>query len=553
MSQSTTQRSAEEAAVRGLYQQFMDAWNRGSGAELAAVFTPDGDPVGFDGTHLKDRLVIAAHNQRLFDKWLRGTRLVGQVTDLRFLGPDVAVMHAVGGTVMRGKRAPSPERDSIQTLVATRTGGAWHLAASQNTRLRRMSENAETGPRRKRMSTQAFGPKSVSGPVSGWAKAAAYAVPLCVLPSALWRLWALAKGLPPKCRQLMKPWEPWYIVSLSVVSFTAALATVGWCVPGARWCLGGSPSGRSDGSGPCNRHGGRHGRRPDLRCLCLRGVEPDLPLQGATATPGCPPPSEQPGAWVAIASYAPLLAWGPLLVVVTIAYHRRRTHATWHRPTAAAQARGRMTAWVRFAAPSDKLGGQALAGSQPTSVQVAHPDGAVVIHPHQDLQREVERGQRRRDHGRRATRWVPKDQQLRVAQDHPHPLRLAAVVHHEEKLGAGGSDRRREPINGLSDRQRTLPGDDTAGRPRPRRPRIRLRPHVVPPLPVHRSLPYSHLSGARRSRSWWSGSNPAWRAVLPQSAASSGADRTRNATMITAVGIAANCRPQSQSRRLKSR
>lgn len=132
MSQNTTRRSAEEAAVRGLYQQFMDAWNRGSGADLAAVFTPDGDLVGFDGTHLKGRQVIASHNQRLFDKWLRGTRLVGQVTDLRFLGPDVAVMHAVGGTIMRGKHAPSPERDSIQTLVATRTDGAWHLAAFQN-------------------------------------------------------------------------------------------------------------------------------------------------------------------------------------------------------------------------------------------------------------------------------------------------------------------------------------------------------------------------------------------------------------------------------------
>ena len=142
MSEDTIRRSAEEAAVRGLYQQFMDAWNRGSGADLAAVFTPDGDLVGFDGTHLKGRRVIAAHNQRLFDKWLRGTRLVGLVTDLRFLGPDVALMHAVGGTVMRGKHAPSPERDSIQTLVATRTEGAWHLAAFQNTRLRRMSENA---------------------------------------------------------------------------------------------------------------------------------------------------------------------------------------------------------------------------------------------------------------------------------------------------------------------------------------------------------------------------------------------------------------------------
>jgi hypothetical protein len=60
----------------------------------------------------------AAHNQRLFDKWLRGTRLVGQVTDLRFLGPDVAVMHAVGGTVRRDQRDDREEhhRDQQRAL-----------------------------------------------------------------------------------------------------------------------------------------------------------------------------------------------------------------------------------------------------------------------------------------------------------------------------------------------------------------------------------------------------------------------------------------------------
>ncbi len=44
--------------------------------------------------------------------------------------------------------------------------------------------------------------------------------------------------------------------------------------------------------------------------------------------PGCPSPPEGPGAWVAVASYAPLLAWGPLLVVVTVAHYRRRTRTT---------------------------------------------------------------------------------------------------------------------------------------------------------------------------------------------------------------------------------
>jgi uncharacterized protein (TIGR02246 family) len=134
--------SADEAAVRALYQQLMDGWNQGSGAAFASVFTEDGDLIGFDGTHFNGRQEIAPFHQQLFDKWLKGSRLVGQVKDVRFLSPDVALMHAVGGTVMRGKTDPVPERDSIQTLVAIRQDGEWRLAAFQNTRLHPMDSSA---------------------------------------------------------------------------------------------------------------------------------------------------------------------------------------------------------------------------------------------------------------------------------------------------------------------------------------------------------------------------------------------------------------------------
>ena len=134
--------STDEAALRALYQQLMDGWNQGSGAAFAAVFTEDGDLIGFDGTHFKGRQEIAPFHQQLFDKWLKGSRLVGEVKDVRLLHPDIAVMHAVGSTVMRGKSEPVPERDSIQTLVATRQDGEWRLAAFQNTRLHPMDSSA---------------------------------------------------------------------------------------------------------------------------------------------------------------------------------------------------------------------------------------------------------------------------------------------------------------------------------------------------------------------------------------------------------------------------
>jgi uncharacterized protein (TIGR02246 family) len=133
--------STDEAVVRALYQQLMDGWNQGSAEAFATPFAEDGDLIAFDGTHFRGHQEIVPFHQRLFQTHLKGTRLVGQVTSVRFLGPDVALMHARGGTMMRGKSAPAPERDSIQTLVATRGAGGWRLTAFQNTRIRPMGRN----------------------------------------------------------------------------------------------------------------------------------------------------------------------------------------------------------------------------------------------------------------------------------------------------------------------------------------------------------------------------------------------------------------------------
>jgi uncharacterized protein (TIGR02246 family) len=86
----------DEAAVRALYQQLIDGWNAGSSECFAAPFTADGDLVAFDGLHFWGREQIAAFQQQLFDKWMKGSCLVGGVEEVRFLSPDVAVMHALG-------------------------------------------------------------------------------------------------------------------------------------------------------------------------------------------------------------------------------------------------------------------------------------------------------------------------------------------------------------------------------------------------------------------------------------------------------------------------
>ena len=127
--------------LRVLYVATMDGWNSGSGAAFAAPFTDDVDFVAFDGTRFRGRDELVRFHDPLFATHLRGTRLVGGVTDIRFLGADVAIVHASGSMIPRGATHAAPERDSIQTLVAVKQEGRWSFAAFQNTRVRPIGRN----------------------------------------------------------------------------------------------------------------------------------------------------------------------------------------------------------------------------------------------------------------------------------------------------------------------------------------------------------------------------------------------------------------------------
>ena len=139
---NATDPTADEGTIRDLFRRLLDDWGRGDGNAYGSRFTEEADYVAFDGSRTTGRRAIAASHQRLFDKYLRGTRLTGRIGSVRFLGPDIALVHATGGTVMRGKSRPSPERDSIQTLVAVRHEGEWRFAAFHNSRVRPINSGA---------------------------------------------------------------------------------------------------------------------------------------------------------------------------------------------------------------------------------------------------------------------------------------------------------------------------------------------------------------------------------------------------------------------------
>src|ERR687885_1684315 len=128
-------KSDDEAAIRTLYQQMIDGWNKGSGQAFAAPYTDDSDFIGFDGTYMKGRQQIASFHQMLFDKFLKGSSLIGRIRSVRFIAENVAIMIAVGGTVMTGQSDIEPERNSIHAIVAVKHDSNWYFTAFQNSRV----------------------------------------------------------------------------------------------------------------------------------------------------------------------------------------------------------------------------------------------------------------------------------------------------------------------------------------------------------------------------------------------------------------------------------
>ncbi|MEZ0364659.1 SgcJ/EcaC family oxidoreductase [Mycobacterium sp. pUA109] len=133
----TNDRRADEDAIHVLINRQVKGWAAGDSAAYASVFTANADYVTFLGAHHQGRDAIAASYAPLFKRFLKGSRLDVEVTQLRFLTPDVAVIHAKAA-VVKGKRRPRNYR--VNTTVAVRTEDGWRFSSSQNTTHRRLAE-----------------------------------------------------------------------------------------------------------------------------------------------------------------------------------------------------------------------------------------------------------------------------------------------------------------------------------------------------------------------------------------------------------------------------
>jgi len=121
-----------DAVVR-LYQELLKAWNDRDAAAYAEFFSKKGSIIGFDGSAANSRAEIEAHLKPIFADHPTA-RYIAKVRDVRELGSDTALLRAVAGMIPPGKGRLMPERNAIQTLVASRSAtGDWQIEIFQNT------------------------------------------------------------------------------------------------------------------------------------------------------------------------------------------------------------------------------------------------------------------------------------------------------------------------------------------------------------------------------------------------------------------------------------
>ena len=129
------QTTSTESALHELFNRLEHTWNAGDATAYGECFTPDCDYITFEGGHLQGRNENAKAHQQLFNTFLKGSKLEGRIKDIRFLTPDVAVLHAIGNVRLRWQSRPALGRESIQTYVAVKRNGIWQFAAFHNSRI----------------------------------------------------------------------------------------------------------------------------------------------------------------------------------------------------------------------------------------------------------------------------------------------------------------------------------------------------------------------------------------------------------------------------------
>jgi uncharacterized protein (TIGR02246 family) len=125
---------ADQAAIHDLLRRMREAWANGDGAAYGAVFAEDARYVNAPGQRVVGRRAIAESHQKIFDTFLKHTRIGrGYPLDLQVLTPDVVLVHASGAVLFAGETEDDVAPNGLMTMTVVRRDNDWIIASFNNT------------------------------------------------------------------------------------------------------------------------------------------------------------------------------------------------------------------------------------------------------------------------------------------------------------------------------------------------------------------------------------------------------------------------------------
>ena len=120
-------RAADEAAIRGVIQAFLDTREANDPAALGALLTADVDQQQTSGNTRRGREAVVSGS--LATQQSTGGKRTITVDSLRFLSTDVAIADGRYDSV---GRSDGTDQRMLTSMVLRREGGAWKIAAIRN-------------------------------------------------------------------------------------------------------------------------------------------------------------------------------------------------------------------------------------------------------------------------------------------------------------------------------------------------------------------------------------------------------------------------------------
>ena len=115
-----------------VYTRMLEAWNRRDHAAFAALFTPEGLAIGFDGSQMDGPAEIERQLADVFAHH-QTAAYVAKVRGVRPVGAGAMLLNAAVGMVPPGGDAINPAVNALQSVLVVGEGEAARIALLQTT------------------------------------------------------------------------------------------------------------------------------------------------------------------------------------------------------------------------------------------------------------------------------------------------------------------------------------------------------------------------------------------------------------------------------------